>query len=391
MKKWLYQGSIPASKSMLNRCLILKSQAPSLNITGISQCDDVLKMREGIKSLAAGDDMDCGAAGTTFRFLAMRASKEPGEWLLKGSERLLARPHDTLLSLLSQLCVEAKFSEQGLHLKSSGWSWEADVPLEVDCSKSTQFASALLLSAWKLKQPLQMRLLNADLSQGYLNMTIDLVKKAGMQLVEEGDLIKIPAAQKISVSQLEAEADLSSAFAVAAAGVVSTGVKILNFPQQSLQPDKVFVDILKAMNVPVTLKGSILTILAAEELKPISWDLGDSPDLFPVLSVLCSFAEGSSRLYGAPHLVYKESDRVGKSAELIKKMGRTVELHDDGLTIHGQAQKPSTSFQFDPDHDHRLAFAAAVANAYGASIDILHKDVVNKSFPEFWGVIGVAI
>ena len=376
---------------MLNRCLILKSQAPSLNISGISQCDDVVKMREGIKSLAAGKEMDCGAAGTTFRFLTMRASKEPGQWLLKGSERLLNRPHETLLSLLTQLGVEAKISEQGLYINSSGWSWRADVPLQVDCSKSTQFASALLLSAWELKQPLQMHLLNPDLSQGYLNMTIDLVKKAGMELVEEGDVIKIPANQKISASQLEAEADLSSAFAVAAVGVVTSGVKILNFPQHSLQPDKVFVEILKAMNVPVSLKGSLLTVSKAEKLEPISWDLADSPDLFPVLSVLCSLAQGRSHLYGAPHLVYKESDRVGKSAELINKLGRTVELRDDGLIIQGSAEKPITSFSFDTDHDHRLAFAAAVAKAYGASVDIQNKDVVNKSFPEFWQVIGGAL
>ena len=404
--KFLYEGPIPASKSMLNRCLILKSHAPSLNILGNSKCDDVIKMQKGLKSLAASDAMDCGAmdcgamdcgamdcgaAGTTFRFLTLRASRQPGEWLLKGSQRLLSRPHDGLLFLLNQLNVEANLIEKGLQLISSGWSWSSEVAIEVDCSKSSQFASALLLNAWGLNQPLNIRLVKADLSQGYLDMTIDLVKKAGMQLEYKGDLIKIPENQKVTVSQLEAEADLSSVFAVAAVGAISTGVKITNFPQQSLQPDKVFVEILKSINVPIDRKGSELTIYPVEKLNSISWNLGDCPDLFPVLSVLCCFAEGRSHLYGAPHLVYKESDRLGKSAELIKKLGRRVEMHNDGLTIFGKAQKPNCSFEFDPDHDHRLAFAAALAKAFGASVDIQHKDVVNKSFPEFWDVVGGAL
>lgn len=388
---FLYEGPISASKSMLNRCLILKSHAPDLNIIGTSKCDDVIKMQEGLKSLQSTKHMDCGAAGTTFRFLTLRASREPGNWLLKGSQRLLHRPHDALLSILKQLNVEAKLTDKGLQLVSSGWQWAAEKPIEVDCSKSTQFASSLILNAWGLNQALYIQLLKADLSQGYLDMTIDLVKKAGMQLEYEEDFIKIPKNQKINMSVLEAEADLSSTFAIAAVGALTTGVKITNFPKNSLQPDKVFVEILKSMNVPVDIQESRLMISPVERLNSISWNLGDSPDLFPVLSVLCCFAEGRSHLYGAPHLVYKESDRLGKSAELIKKLGRNVEVHDDGLMIFGKSQKPNCSFKFDPDHDHRLAFAAALAQAFGAEVDIQHKDVVNKSFPEFWDVIGGAL
>jgi 3-phosphoshikimate 1-carboxyvinyltransferase len=201
------------------------------------------------------------------------------------------------------------------------------------------------------------------------------------------DRYVIRAGSRVTASSLEAEPDASSAFALAAVGVARGGVvEIENWPSRSLQPDAVFVDLLREMNCKVGLENGVLRVEGGASLGPLDFDLRDAPDLFPVLAVLCSLANGRSRLYGAPHLAHKESDRIGKIAELIKALGRKVKILPDGLEIEGGQGFPA-HFRFSTDHDHRLAMAAAVAQAAGADLEIQEPRVVDKSFPGFWRAI----
>jgi 3-phosphoshikimate 1-carboxyvinyltransferase len=151
----------------------------------------------------------------------------------------------------------------------------------------------------------------------------------------------------------------------------------------------VFVEVLEAMEAPVRLTGSVLHVERTDRLRPVDWDLKDSPDLFPVLSVLCGLAEGKSRLFGAPHLSRKESNRIAKSAELLRRMQRPVEELPDGLVIEGGGFRLHRQpFEFSPAKDHRLAMAASVARKVGFPIRIKDRGVVAKSFPGFWRRIG---
>ena len=100
-------------------------------------------------------------------------------------------------------------------------------------------------------------------------------------------------------------------------------------------------------------------------------------------------ADGTSRLFGAPHLAHKESDRIAKTAELVKALGRRARAIEGGLEIEGRSllRAPFVrAIHFDTDHDHRLAMAAAVAKAAGAQIELTDRNVVTKSFPGFWEI-----
>ena len=110
----------------------------------------------------------------------------------------------------------------------------------------------------------------------------------------------------------------------------------------------IFVSVLKKMGARLTLNDSNLTI-ERDDLNGVEVDLKNSPDLFPVLATLCAFAQGQSLLYGAPQLSYKESARIAKTSELLRKLGRKVEERADGLLIEGRAEASSVSFDFDPD------------------------------------------
>jgi 3-phosphoshikimate 1-carboxyvinyltransferase len=105
-------GHVPASKSILNRALILQSFERDLKIYGVSDSDDVVKMKAGIKALKDQAMIDCGEGGTVLRFLALRASREKGRHKLTGSARLINRPQEELVKILSQLGVTAKFEKK---------------------------------------------------------------------------------------------------------------------------------------------------------------------------------------------------------------------------------------------------------------------------------------
>jgi 3-phosphoshikimate 1-carboxyvinyltransferase len=389
-----YRGRIPGSKSVLNRLLILKSFEPEIEIDGDSRADDVVKMKAALKQLERGELADCGAAGTTLRFMALRASRIPGHHNLSGSLRLFSRPQGEIDRILTQLGCEVQTGPQRLTIRGSDWQIP-DGGVRIERSISSQFASALILSAWDLPKPLRISLLGSSVSFGYLQMTLETVREAGMNWVRlDESTIEIPAHSKILKRTFHVESDISSAFAIAALAAVSGEAIFEMWPEKTLQPDRAFVEILERMGCEVVRKPNQLEIRqpAKGRLKPIDVDLGDSPDLFPVLAVLCALADGKSRLKGAPHLVHKESNRVQKSAELIHLLGRKTTEIPGGLDIHGSVAPPKHIVNqhvsdYDPEHDHRLAMAAAVAKAAGFPLKLLRPDVVNKSFPEFWGLI----
>ncbi|MCB9025727.1 MAG: 3-phosphoshikimate 1-carboxyvinyltransferase [Bdellovibrionaceae bacterium] len=383
-----YTGIIPSSKSIMNRVLIAGSFFGDFNLIGDSKCDDVVKMRNGLEQLMNGEEVDCGSAGTVFRFISFRASRIPGKHIITGSKRLLSRPQQEIIDILLQLGVKAELKDDKFFIESKGWR-EPQSCLEVDRSKSSQFASGLVLSAWDLDYPLEVRGKGSKLSEGYWQMTLKVLHSLGMQIEESNDRFYIPPEQKITEPDYVAEIDLSSAFAVAAIAALSGRAKLLQFPDlPSLQPDDAFIDVLKLMNVPFELKDNALVVTKATNLRPIEFNLKNCPDLFPVLATLCSFAEGTSKLVGAPHLIYKESNRIEKIGELLKLMDRDFEILDSGMIVHGKSEVKSIRASYDPDEDHRLAFAGALARSAGFDIEVLDKKVVNKSFPEFWEVVG---
>ncbi|NUN04568.1 MAG: 3-phosphoshikimate 1-carboxyvinyltransferase [Bdellovibrio sp.] len=389
MADFRFQGDIPGSKSVFNRALIVKSYFPSLVLNGHSACDDVRFMTDGISKISTRSHIDCGEGGTTFRFLALRVSRQAGEHILDASSRLLERPQKGLLDLMHQLGVQAEIKNRALHLRSSGWQ-QPKAPLQVNTTESSQYASALVLNAWLLDFDLEFILVGEKVSESYFLLTLEMLKTLGMQILKTDTGFKIPAGQKTSSQNWTVEPDMSSAFTMAAAGALAGEARLTNFPFSSTQPDFVFKDIFARMHVDFSVEGPTFTATNRLPLQAVDVDLFQSPDLFPVLAVLCSWAQGISRLYGAPHLVSKESNRIAKTAELLKLVGIQHQVLADGMIVHGNPQQALVKgVAFNPDKDHRMVMAAALMKLKGHDIKIEEPAVINKSFPEFWDMIGV--
>lgn len=133
-----------------------------------------------------------------------------------------------------------------------------------------------------------------------------------------------------------------------------------------------------------------MRILKQTEFSGTEFNIGLSPDLFPVLCALASFAKSPSKFFGAPQLRHKESDRIAKTSELLNLCGVMYQILDDGMIVHPVGLKrPVQDFAFDPADDHRLAMAAALFKLASFPIKILNPHVVQKSYPEFFQHVGL--
>lgn len=392
--EFAFSGSIPPSKSLLIRQLLLKLHTRDLSQPVLSECADVQVMHKACVAFEKGDrQIDCGEAGLVLRLCVGYASRVGGLYELRGSRRLMERPHESFFQVLARVGtrVVRSVGTDKPSLRVEGPAWERpNGPIPLLGGTSSQFASSLLLNAWRL--PFQLELLcdREPVSKGYLEMSIDLCERWGMQIdrtYESDQMTLIVPVRQVPIPRPSiSEADVSSAFAVAALAAVSGRCFIDNFPTKTLQPDHRFVEILSQMGVPLELNGRGLSVQKAARLCSIEVDLGGAPDLAPVLAVLCAISDGTSRIYGAPHLRGKESDRIASTCGLLHILGRACTPTEDGMVILGQplsSRDMERSCSFDATGDHRLVMAGAVAQWAGFPINMSGVDAVHKSFPEF--------
>jgi len=389
-----FKGEISSSKSIYNRALVVQSFATQVQIHGLTQSEDVLHLQKSLKSFKQGEtDFYCGDGGTTLRFLAVRVSRQPGVYKLRGSEQLFSRPLKPLFHFFDQVGVRYKCDKTELQIDTQGWQ----LPNKIDCSsvESSQFASAILLSSWNLQKDLHLNLPRQLPSMGYLQMTIKLMEFFGGQFkTKEATSFSessffFKAGQQAQPGILNIEQDMSSLFALAACAIMGGEIEITRVPEKSWQPDALFFDFLRKMKIKYELENKTFFIRQQSDYRGLDVDLLQTPDLFPVLAVLAGRAQGVSTFSGLNNLKFKESDRLENTIQLLRRLGRRVESVPRGLMIHGSSKPFSASGDFDPMRDHRMAMAAQVANFGGAQWHITDKAVVNKSFPEFWSILGL--
>jgi 3-phosphoshikimate 1-carboxyvinyltransferase len=387
-----FKGELDVSKSWMNRALILQSYAVGqFQIQGDSSSDDVRFLKISLQQFAHGEkQFYVGLGGTTLRFLALRISREAGEYLITADSALWLRPQNELLNIFKQFAVEAQLTEKGLIVKSRGWK-KPSGPVAVSTADSSQFLSSVVLNAIDLDFDLQIQTQGEFKSESYFQYTKALMNECGIAIQQVGPVIIIPQKQILKSMVLQGELDVSSAFSLVGAAVLAGDVQIDNWKKSSLQPDMKFLNLFKAMQIPYLEEKNQLKIKHCSQFHPLEANLGDCPDLFPVLAVLCAFANGKSRLYGASQLVHKESNRIQKTAELLTHCGFEIEELPDGLVIHGDPEKKyfyKMEILFDPDDDHRMAMAASLLRLKGFPLRIKNPNCVSKSYPQFYQHIG---
>jgi 3-phosphoshikimate 1-carboxyvinyltransferase len=329
--------------------------------------------------------IDCGESGTTLRFASALAALDHRPAILTGAPRLSERPIEDLLQALRALGAKAQRpGSAGLPITVRGPIHSGRVSL--NASRSSQFASALLLVLPHLAGDSVLTLEGPLVSQPYIESTVAVLDQQGIRLTRHGRRFRIAGSQRTRRRGFVVPGDASSAAYLWAAAAVSGGsVRVRGVPTAWPQADRAILGLLESWGARVTRHQDGATVSADRRL-PFRIDLTDAPDLYPLAGVLAAITPGRSRIEGAAHATLKESDRREETAALARQLGAAPRATARSLEIRGTSHP--RAIRAPAMRDHRMVMSAAVGAlaADGPSI-VGDRDAVAKSFPGFWEVL----
>lgn len=324
--------------------------------------------------------LDANESGLSARILLAIAASLDGESRIVGHGRLPERPMKGIVDVLRSQEVEVSGDYLPIDVAGRGHLWGGRI--EVDCSESSQFATAVMLVAPIMHEPAVIELKGLTGSAGYLDMTESIMRRfgAGIERTVTGYEI---ANDGYTPSDVVIEPDASAAvYPMGIAAVTGGRVVIEGLGESSRQPDLRVAAILGDMGCRVEWEENRVTVDARDiRLRGVEVDMADAPDGSLALAVVALFAEGSSRISGLGSLRHKESNRLDAIAGEIGRIGGQVEVDGDDLLVYPGTLRGA---EIDPRGDHRIAMAMAIAGTVLADLRVRHPWVVNKTWPGYW-------
>lgn len=395
--------SIP-SKSLLHRAIILSGIAKDREII-LEQVNTISEDIEatltcieklGAKTKVEGDsiritslgnikkskvELHCKESGTTLRLLLPLVSTFSKEATVDCSEGLRKRPIRELIETLE---------ESGLYFKEKGFPINISGNVTTDFFKisgdiSSQYVSGLLLLSSLLDQRSSIYLTTKLESRAYVNITIKVLRDFGIIVneLEEGVFEIYGGRDKIlPPKEYQIEGDWSNAAFFLVGGCLGDSIKMSGLNLESSQGDKKIVQILKKAGAILTCSDDFISSNRSH-LNSFEVDFSETPDLFPILSVVAALSKGQSILKGGERLKLKESNRIESTFQMLKSLGADVKKREDGLIIQGKEILDGgivNSF-----NDHRIVMSVTMASIRCKEpVSIVNAGAVKKSYPNFF-------
>lgn len=407
--------TIPGSKSVTNRALILAAlaQSPSLLRKPLHSRDSAL-MIAGLKTLgikieekANGDllitpaplfgpaHIDVGNAGTVMRFLPPLAAMANGITHFDGDPRSHERPLGPVIAALESLGVSIEHGARySLPMTINANGQLNGGVVDVDATSSSQFISALLLVAPATKNGITIRHIGSSLpSMPHIEMTVQMLREVGVTV----EVITAPESEtkmewRVSPSimqgrEITIEPDLSNAAPFIGAAMICGGsVTITDWPESTTQPGDQLRTILAQMGANISLNktttGSDLTLTSDGIIHGIDVDLHDVGELSPSIAALAVLADSPSSLRGIGHLRLHETDRLAAIAREVNALGGNVVEEETALHI---TPAPLHGGTFHTYEDHRLATAGAMIGLRVKDVQVENIETTQKTLPDFPG------
>ena len=379
---------IPSSKSYSHRAVIAAALAEGTSvITGVSASADIDVTCRAMSALGAdicgengtytikgagrpeGGIIDCGESGSTLRFLIPIAAALGADVTFEGHGKLPTRPITPYIRELGKKGIRFD-KEGGLPISMSGRLQPGEFLLEGDIS--SQFITGLLFALPLLEGDSVIRLTSPLESKPYADMTVSTLGHFGITVKESCSnglpVYEIKGGQHYKPCDMRVEGDYSQAAFFYVANALGCDIDMGNLAEDTVQGDRIIEQLARVEN------GRIPSFVQ---------DASDVPDLVPVLTVLASAAEGTSKIINASRLRIKESDRLESAAAMINALGGCVTVGEDNLVIEHCARFKGGTI--DSYNDHRIVMSAAIAAAMSdAPVTILGAEAVNKSYPRFF-------
>lgn len=388
IEKASYRGTVtaPPSKSAAHRRLICAALSEGKSIIhGISESEDMKATLDCITSLGAsyekhGDtvtvfgcdprnrdtaSLNCRESGSTMRFFVPICLLSDKEATLHGSERLLSRPLDPYEEICVAQGMDFLLTESSLTVKGPVKSGHFRLRGDI----SSQFVSGLMFALPLTDGYSVIELTPPVMSGSYIAMTVQALNEFGIRTdVTDDDKIIIPGGQSYKACQTAVEGDWSNAAFFLALNALGSEIEVSGLERQTCQGDAVIRRLLGKLG----------------RCRP-TIDISDCPDLAPVIMAVAA-AQNGVHLINTDRLKIKESDRGAAMAEELYKIGVTVTLGDNEITVTPPDKLIPPSSPLDSHNDHRIAMACAVILSLTGG-EISGCEAVNKSFPDFFDIL----
>ena len=392
--------TVPPSKSDVHRAIICAALAKGISrISPVAFSEDISATIDCIKALGAkvtndGDGiivdsreifsvdrvvLNCRESGSTVRFFIPVAAAGGVNAEFIGHGRLPKRPLDVYETLLPQHGVEC-VTEGGLPFEIKGNL--AAGRYELTGGISSQFITGLLFALPTLSKDSVIHLTSPLQSKGYIDMTLDVMRRFGVKVECKDSDFYIKGGQKYKPCEYKTEGDWSQAAFFLVGGAINGDVTVVGVRRNSYQGDKEIVSLLKRFGAEIVQEDDYVTCRKAK-LKGIEIDAAQIPDLVPILAVCGVFAQGTTRIYNAQRVRLKESDRLLAISEGLGACGANISQTSDGLITEG-LDKISEG-KAEGYNDHRIVMSMAIAGLRcTGDITVTDKESITKSYPDFF-------
>ncbi|ENJ6440876.1 3-phosphoshikimate 1-carboxyvinyltransferase [Salmonella enterica subsp. enterica serovar Infantis] len=401
--------NLPGSKSVSNRALLLAALACGKTVlTNLLDSDDVRHMLNALSALGinytlSADRTRCditgnggslrasgalelflGNAGTAMRPLAAALCLGQNEIVLTGEPRMKERPIGHLVDSLRQGGANIDYLEQENYppLRLRGGFTGGDI--EVDGSVSSQFLTALLMTAPLAPEDTIIRVKGELVSKPYIDITLNLMKTFGVEITNHHyqQFVVKGGQQYHSPGRYLVEGDASSASYFLAAGAIKGGtVKVTGIGRKSMQGDIRFADVLEKMGATITW-GDDFIACTRGELHAIDMDMNHIPDAAMTIATTALFAKGTTTLRNIYNWRVKETDRLFAMATELRKVGAEVEEGHDYIRITPPAKLQHADIG--TYNDHRMAMCFSLVALSDTPVTILDPKCTAKTFPDYF-------
>ena len=399
---------VPASKSIANRELVLSALAHGKSRLELGPLDpgaDVRAMANALREMGyevswdkatiavtgAGDAqptkdaiVNAEEAGTVARFGTAVAALGSRDVHIDGSPRLRTRPIGTLVTALRELGATADADALPLTIRGPLAGGDVEVPGH----ESSQFASALLLVAARMRDGLRLRIVGSLVSAPFVDLTVAGLESRGVRVDRRSSRELVIGPQKLRGRSLEIPGDVTAAtYPAAAAAILGGWVTITNARarvERGGQGDARFFELIEDMGCRVSRNGDSVTVRREGILHGIVANVMDCSDTFPSLAVIATQANTPTELTGIAHTRAQESDRVAAVAAGITALGGRAQAYRDAIRIE---PTPLHDGVVDAAGDHRIAMAFSILGLQVPGVAIKGWSSVSKTFPDFYEML----
>lgn len=311
-------------------------------------------------------------SGTSLRFLIPIVAVLGLNVRIKREGTLRKRTNAVYFNLLPKYGVEIKEDGADILVKGKLESGDFIMPGNI----SSQFISGFLIALGYLKEESRI-ILNTELeSKAYVDMTVDILRKFGADISENGKIYRIKGGYKSL--EYEVEKDWSNALFFLAGGVEVKGLD-----RNSKQADKNAIEIFEKLGYRnVSDKGYKFEKIA-EANRKIKIDAKNIPDAVPIMCIFSAKEKVYVEVVNIERLRLKESDRVKSTIAVLNALGVEVDEKENSFSFHGVEKFKAC--EMDAFNDHRIAMSLAIASVFAdGEIKIKGAECVEKSYSEFF-------